>query len=276
MPDLDAFGMILEGGSGGGSGGGGTSMVEIVDSTTTSKTFTEISGGTVYRFLQPLGTLDVQAMPTDTREAVIIFDGGTTVNRTPVVSVVIPLEYEDDEGNISQISSYLPLSANNSGWAYVADGRVWCEVEAETDVETHATMTIISGGLSCISSGGGFVVSAENLTFVTTKKEGDAPETTTSSAVHGVVAQSTDGTTWTINSAVTFPYIYGYIGDVSIYSGSSAAMSVTSASETTGPMQVSLPASAGIVQMPEFTSGGKYVVSLQYGLAVGAEYEVQS
>ena len=116
MPRLDQFGMSVANGG----GGGATSMTEVVDSASTSKTFTTIDGGTVYRFTQPLTSLTISAMPSDTREAVVIFSGGTAA----------------------------PL--------------------------------------------------------------------------------------------------------------------------------VSLPASAGIVQMPEFTSGGKYVLSLQHGIAVGAEYEVGS
>lgn len=256
---------------------------EVVDSSSTSKTFTSIDGGTVYRFIRPLTALTISAMPADTREAVLIFSGGIAVDRTPAVSAMLPVKVWDDNDDYVDGSAALPLSATSSGWQFTADSRVWCSATAGNgdDLEIDAEMRIVSGSMTCVSSGGAYVLTADNLLFETTENVSsgeDASSSVSSAVVSGLVASSTDGAAWTIVSSAEFPYIYGdrWEGHESIGYGSGSAVSVTSALTTTTPIRVALPASAGIVSMPDFKSGETYVMSLQHGIAVGAKYEVQS
>ena len=256
---------------------------EVVDSSSTSKTFTSIDGGTVYRFIRPLTALTISAMPADTREAVLIFSGGIVVDRTPAVSAMLPVKVWDDNDDYVDGSAALPLSATSSGWQFTADSRVWCSATAGNgdDLEIDAEMRIVSGSMTCVSSGGAYVLTADNLLFETTENVSsgeDASSSVSSAVVSGLVASSTDGAAWTIVSSAEFPYIYGdrWEGHESIGYGSGSAVSVTSALTTTTPIRVALPASAGIVSMPDFKSGETYVMSLQHGIAVGAKYEVQS
>jgi len=257
--------------------------VEVVDSASTSKTFTRIDGGTVYRFTRPLAALTISAMPADTREAVLIFSGGIAVDRTPAVSAMLPVKVWDDDDDYVDGSAALPLSATSSGWQFTADSRVWCSATAGNgdDLEIDAEMRIVSGSMTCVSSGGAYIVTADTLLFETTENVSSGEDTSSSvssAVVSGLVASSTDGVTWTIVSSAKFPYIYGdrWEGHESIGYGSGSAVSVTSALTTTTPIRVALPASAGIVSMPDFESGETYVMSLQHGIAVGAKYEVQS
>lgn len=272
-----------DGGDDTGAGGGG--LVEVVSGGGVGY-IPVLSGGTCYRFTDPLTVLSIGAVASSLQETDILFTAGAIVSppATVMVKYQTGANYSEDEetGDSSEDPTYtsITLASSGTGYAYSVTSQQWYEFWGEE--ERYGSSYISAGSLTCTSAGGKWVVSAHNVTQIIYDKwkewsdeAGDdiTQSSTTSRTLNTWLASSTDLATWTVNSAngakLVAKWWSDWMWDVSEVE---AQPEIVASAEVT-PCDVILPSGALLVNSSAITveSGHRYEMNVKYGAIVTGE-----
>lgn len=260
-----------------GSGGAG-GMIVVDDDTTTSAYIPVLSGGTCYRYDQPLTTLSIGSVADTPAEDTIIFSAGAVI--TPPVSMTVWVEsnyFDHDQWVISVGSKELKLVSSGGSYTLdcgIPDGIGWSFADGGMSA---ARVWLQGGRFGGVSSGGSVVVSAYDVMVLWESAYYDAGEDDYrtfygSSALNGLVASSGDGgATWTFGGIYIPSYVYDdNIGEIAMHSGTVCS---AVAEETVVVCPVVLPSGTELVGSSRIAleSGHKYEMNIANGGIVMAE-----
>lgn len=253
-------------------------MVEVVDSTSTSAYIPVLSGGTCYKFTQPLLTLFVGRIDSSLREASILFSAGARQELPATIGVNFKMgeafHYDDDdtgEGMYTPVYHGITLVSSGAGYIYnVPEHLNWYDV-----YDNGAGMyysSYLSGGLFTgeLVGGTAWILSAIDVVqqcYI----DGELIDNIN---VNGEVASADSAmASWTINSALVVRGCYYSEPDGYLYYADTPAGPIDAVTSTV-PCDVVLPPATPLVNSSavRLSSGAVYEMNIQYGAVVTAQW----
>ena len=266
---------------GGGDAGAGGGLVEVVSGGSVGY-IPVLSGGTCYRFTDPLTVLSIGAVASSLQESDILFVAGAVVSPPPEIKVKYQTgatwEYDDEAGGDIEFPVYsaFTLTSSGAGYGYTVPSNLpWYEWGHGDDPEVNNGSGWLSGGsFTCASSSGKWVISAHGVTEFMHRLEYD-DDITTSRILDTWLASSTDGmTTWTVNTAQGARLYAQWFDDLMTWDTADVdASPEIDAAPVPTPCDVILPSGTLLVNSSAITveSGHRYEMNLKYGAIVTGE-----
>jgi|GEM_PF-2362164 len=258
------------------SGGFVKSAAVVSDSVTSSAYIPVLSGGTCYKYGQPLTMLSIGAIADTPAEDVIIFSAGAVTTPPTSMDVWFASAYWDNENwGVTAGSSAITLSSEGGSFTFAPSDYQWCWEERGDE---RGTVHLSGGSVVGTVNGDEIVISARGVTVTSVfgsmnwmDDQFDVYESG-SSTLTGLVASSGDGgATWTFGGILIPSYYQNEdFGALEKYNDGSAC-EVTNGSTT--PCAVVLPSGVDLVGSSkiELASGHRYEMNIANGGIVMAE-----